>query len=60
MEVARFYIIAGKKGQTLGWLEKTYEAREPNLPYVTVAPDFDPLRDEPRFQDLLRRMNLPL
>jgi hypothetical protein len=29
------------------------------MPYVSVDPIFDILRAEPRFQDILRRMNLP-
>jgi hypothetical protein len=28
------------------------------LTFLNVAPEYDPLRDDPRFQDLLRRMNL--
>ena len=31
----------------------------PNLPYIGFQPIWDPLRSDPRFQDLLRRMNLP-
>jgi hypothetical protein len=33
--------------------------REPNIPYISCMPTFDPLRVEPRFQALLRRLNLP-
>ena len=40
------------------WLEKAYENREGNLLYIG-RPIWDPLRDDPRFRDLLRRMNLP-
>ncbi len=29
------------------------------LPYLNALPLFDGLRDDPRYQDLLRRMNLP-
>jgi TolB-like protein/Tfp pilus assembly protein PilF len=52
------YALAGKKDQTLEWLEKCYETKDPNMPYIT-DPIFDFLLDDPRFQDLLRRMNLP-
>ena len=60
MQVAKFYVLAGRKEPALDWLENAYETHEPNLPYAAVAPAFDILRDEPRFQNLLRRMNLPL
>jgi len=43
----------------IDWLEKAYEDHEPNLPYIGV-PQFDPLHSDPRFQDLLRRMGLPV
>ena len=57
--IAHFYLYAGQKKPALDWLEKAYARREPNLPPASVSPLFDVLRDEPRFQDLLRRMNLP-
>jgi len=48
-----------QKGEALEWLTKAYELRESDLPEVGVEPMFDPLRSDPRFHDLLRRMNLP-
>jgi hypothetical protein len=46
------------KKEALEWLEKAYLAHDPNMPYISVDPIFDNLRDGPGFQDLLRRMNL--
>ncbi len=57
--IACLYMTAGEKERTLEWLEKAFEARDSNLPYVSAKPTYDPLRSDPRFQDLLRRMNFP-
>jgi hypothetical protein len=41
-------------------LERSYEAHDPGLPYINSGhKDFDAVRTNPRFQDLLRRMKLP-
>ncbi len=40
------------------WLERAYSERDSFLTLVKEDPIFDPLRDDPRFQDLRRRMNL--
>ncbi len=58
LEFARFYAHLGDKDQAMRWLEEGYEKRESILYGLNVDPAFDPLRDDPRFQDLLRRMNL--
>jgi TolB-like protein/predicted Ser/Thr protein kinase len=52
------YLDAGEYDLAIDWLEKAYEEHDPNLPYITV-PSWDPLRSYPRFQGLLRKMNLP-
>jgi hypothetical protein len=57
-EVASWYAYAGDKDRSLEWLERAYEVRDPNLPYLRL-PDFDLLRSDPRFRDLLKRMRLP-
>jgi tetratricopeptide (TPR) repeat protein len=54
------YTMAGDRGRALDWLEKAYAERDPHIPYISCYPIFDPLRAEPRFQALLRKMNLPL
>jgi len=56
-DVATCYIQAGERDLALEWLEKGFEARDPNMPYI-VTPDFDSVKDDPRYRDLLRRMNL--
>ncbi len=57
--VATWYACAGENDRALEWLERAYEARDPNMVGIGGHPLFDSLRDDPRFQDLLRRMNLP-
>ena len=49
----------GDKDQAFRWLKKAYEDRVDELVYLKAEPRFDPLRSDPRFQDLLRRMNFP-
>jgi len=55
--VADFYILAGEKDSAFAWLERAYQAHDPNLPYLD-QPDFAAVRDDPRFRDLCRRLNL--
>jgi TolB-like protein/Tfp pilus assembly protein PilF len=56
--IALRYLDAGDHDRAIDWLERAYEDQDPNLPYIT-GPVWDPLRSDPRFKDLLRRMNLP-
>jgi len=49
----------GKKDEFLEALERGYEDRYANMHQLKVHPFFDPLRSEPRFQALLRKMNFP-
>ena len=48
----------GEKDQAFEWLEKAYEERRGQLIFLKSDNRWDPLRDDPRFTDLLRRMNL--
>jgi hypothetical protein len=57
--ISNKYLFAGDREHALEWLEKAYQERDPNMPYLGM-PTFDSLRSDPRFLDLLRRMNLPL
>ncbi len=58
-QIGTLYTRAGDKEKAIKFLEKAFEARDPNMPYLSVDPIFDYMRDHPRFQDLLQRMNLP-
>jgi adenylate cyclase len=58
MDIADSYLLGGDKQSAIRWLEKAYEEHDPNLPYIACFPQWDALRSEPGFRDLLRRMNL--
>jgi serine/threonine protein kinase/Tfp pilus assembly protein PilF len=58
IRIARLYAHAEAKDWALEWLEKAYQQREPPLARLCVVWDWDSLRSDPRFQGLLRRMNL--
>jgi len=58
-QIATLYTRAGKNDEALEWLEIAYEERDPNFSYICIDPIFDDLRDDPRFKELLRHLNLP-
>jgi TolB-like protein/DNA-binding winged helix-turn-helix (wHTH) protein/Flp pilus assembly protein TadD len=55
-EIAVIYAALGDNDQAMKWLEKGYEERF--NPGVLLRPGFDPLRSDPRFQNLARRVGL--
>ena len=58
--IAILYGSLGELDEAFAWLEKAYEERDPELTYIKVpARRFEPLRHDPRYQDMLRRMGLP-
>jgi eukaryotic-like serine/threonine-protein kinase len=50
----------GEDDRALEYLEKSYEERSHWLIYLHIDPGMDALRSNPRFEDLLRRVGLPL
>jgi TolB-like protein/Tfp pilus assembly protein PilF len=57
--VAIIYAGLSEHEKALDWLEKAYRYRSNGLVFLKVDPDLDSLRNQPRFQDLQRRMHLP-
>jgi TolB-like protein/DNA-binding winged helix-turn-helix (wHTH) protein/Tfp pilus assembly protein PilF len=55
-EIALVYVGLDQKDQAMAWLEKAYAGRF--NPGVLMRPAFDPLRSDPRFQELLHRIGL--
>lgn len=60
LRIARMFAHAGDADSALQWLEKAYENRESPLSRLGVFWDWLDLHGDPRFQDLMRRLNLPL
>ena len=55
--IALIYVGLGDNDRAMIWLNKAYQARF--NPSILMRPGFDPLRSDPQFQDLLRRIGLP-
>jgi serine/threonine protein kinase/tetratricopeptide (TPR) repeat protein len=56
---AQVYVALGEKDNGLAWLEKAYAEHDSRLVQLAVDPAFDPVRSDPRFQDLKRRLRFP-
>ncbi len=57
-EIADTYAALGMKDEAFQWLNKAYDERAAALVYAQVAQVYDPLRSDPRFQELLKRLHL--
>ena len=56
--VAAAYAGLGDKDQAFAWLERDFQNKSGQLDFVKMEVSFDPLRSDPRYADLLRRMGL--
>ncbi len=56
--VATLLMLLGDKDGAFEWLERAVEDRSYDITYLNVDPLFDPVRDDPRFPALVRKLNL--
>ena len=56
--IALVFAALGEKDQVFSWLEKAFRERDPYLIDLNNYHRFDPVRSDPRFTDLLRRIGL--
>jgi serine/threonine protein kinase/tetratricopeptide (TPR) repeat protein len=59
MEFATLYASLGDRDQAFNWIEKAFDEHSPWLFFLKTDPAFDTLRDDPRFDRLLRRVGVP-
>jgi len=57
--VAKVYLLLGEKDEAFKWLERGFAERDGFLVSLVNSPDFQSLRGDPRYQDLVRRVGLP-
>ncbi|HWW83672.1 MAG TPA: winged helix-turn-helix domain-containing protein [Vicinamibacterales bacterium] len=57
--VAEVYAGLGEKDEAFRWLNRAYHERDAWVTLLKVWPPFDPLRSDPRFEELVRQMNFP-
>jgi DNA-binding winged helix-turn-helix (wHTH) protein/Flp pilus assembly protein TadD len=57
--LALIHVGLGETRQAYRWIERAFEVRDINLVWLGVNPRFDPLRPDPEFGELLRRVGLP-
>ncbi len=59
IDMAIFYAKLNERDQTFIWLEKAFEERLADMVMLKVSPEWDNIRSDPRFTDLIRRVGLP-
>ena len=57
-DLAVFYTAMGEREQAFASLEQAYAAHDIQLQYLGTGPAYDALRDDPRFDELVKRVGL--
>jgi len=53
------HLALGDRSKALDFLEEAVDVRDPDIVFMAVDPRLDPLRSEPRFQQLIQKLALP-
>jgi len=59
MLFANLYTLLNEKNEAFRWLEKAYQERSSKMTDLKIDPDYDNLRGDPRFDNLIKRVGLP-
>jgi serine/threonine protein kinase/tetratricopeptide (TPR) repeat protein len=57
-QIAFIYALRGEREQTFAWLDRAIAARDPGLKGMQNRPEFDKFKGDPRFERVLRLMNI--
>ena len=57
--IAHNYARLQDKDKSLEYLNKAYDQREPQMPYINIRAEFEFLRDDPRFKELVKKVGFP-
>lgn len=58
--MALVYASLGDADSAFSWMEKSVAKHEESLVSMGVDPKFDPIRDDPRFEDIMKKIGLPI
>ena len=58
IHIALIYLGLGETDTAFEWLEKAYSAREINLLFIKVAPEYEIIRSDQRYIELLKKIGL--
>jgi len=57
-DVAHFALVMGNRSLALEWLEKSYQHHDYWMLFINVDPEYDPIRSDPRFQEIIHRLGV--
>ncbi len=58
-EIALIYAGLGDRNSAFAWLERSFNSRDKGLTYLRIDPCLDPLREDPRLENLIKRVGFP-